>query len=226
MSLPNNKRAARTGYLYYLPPGVQYDEPWKGFRLDGQTLVLSLGMALDGATGRRRRIHVSVRLAEALPGWFDPEKVRQLRIVKEGRQFYAVFTVGRQMPSRRAVKRVIAIARTRSTHTCHVCGHLVPEGIPPEVRAWRRQACGKEHTRDENAALNGLKRVLEKLEVPGSGHLGDGVIVTTRRAWRFGGSGIAEAMPRATDGRVDITPPAARKSDERHDGLELKTCSV
>jgi len=88
---------------------LQYDEPWKGYRLAGQTLVLSLGMALDEATGKRRRVHVSVRLAEALPGWFDPEKVRQLRLVKEGRQFYAVFTVERQVPARRVVERVIAV---------------------------------------------------------------------------------------------------------------------
>jgi len=59
-----------------------YDEPWKGFRLEGRTLVLSLGMALDEATGQRKRVHVSTRLAEPLPDWFEPGMVRQLRIVK------------------------------------------------------------------------------------------------------------------------------------------------
>ncbi len=88
---------------------LHYDEPWKGFRLDGRTLVLSLGMALDGATGKRKQVHVSTRLVEPLPDWFDPGKVRQLRIVKEGRLFYAVFTVKRSVPSRRPVGRVIAI---------------------------------------------------------------------------------------------------------------------
>ncbi|WP_040767500.1 RNA-guided endonuclease InsQ/TnpB family protein [Sulfobacillus thermosulfidooxidans] len=88
---------------------LQYDEPWKGFRLAGRTLVLSLGMALDGATGQRKPVHVSTRLAEPLPDWFEPGMVRQLRIVKEGRLFYAVFTVERPVPSRRPVGRVIAM---------------------------------------------------------------------------------------------------------------------
>ncbi|ATY85800.1 transposase [Kyrpidia spormannii] len=88
---------------------LQYDEPWKGFRLDGRTLVLSLGMAMDEATGKRKQVHVSTRLAEPLPDWFDSDKVRQLRIVKEGRLFYAVFTVERPVPSRRPVGRVIAL---------------------------------------------------------------------------------------------------------------------
>jgi putative transposase len=88
---------------------LQYDEPWKGFRLDGRTLVLSLGMALNEAMGKRKQVHVSTRLAEPLPDWFEPGMVRQLRIVKEGRLFYAVFTVERPVPSRRPVGRVIAI---------------------------------------------------------------------------------------------------------------------
>ncbi len=88
---------------------LQYDEPWKGFRLDGRTLVLSLGMALDEATGKRKQVHVSTRLAEPLPDWFEPGKVRQLRIVKEGRLFYAVFTVERPVPAQKPVERVIVI---------------------------------------------------------------------------------------------------------------------
>ena len=88
---------------------LHYDEPWKGFRLDGRMLVLSLGMALDGATGKRKPVHVCTRLAEPLPDGFEPGQVRELRIVKEGRQFYAIFTVERSVPSRRPVGRVIAI---------------------------------------------------------------------------------------------------------------------
>ncbi|WP_456152082.1 zinc ribbon domain-containing protein [Kyrpidia tusciae] len=51
-------------------------------------------------------------------------------------------------------------------------GIQVAEGIPPEVRKWSCPQCGTRHLRDENAALNGLAQVLEKLEVPCSGRLG------------------------------------------------------
>ena len=64
-----------------------------------------------------------------------------------------------------------------------------------------RGACGTHHIRDENSALNGLQQVVKELEVPGSGRLGDKIVVRTRRAWRFDGLGIAE-MPGIVGGRV------------------------
>jgi len=78
------ERAKRTGWPKFRSWkrkgfSLHYDEPWKGFRLDGQTLLLSLGIALDGATGQRKQVHGSTRLAEPLPDGFDPGKVRQLR---------------------------------------------------------------------------------------------------------------------------------------------------
>lgn len=108
---------------------LQYDEPWKGFRLDGRTLVLSLGMAMDEATGKRKPVHVSTRLAEPLPDWFCHDIVRQLRIVKEGRWFYAVFTVERPVPARRSVRRIIAIDRNHKN-----LGYGVDtEGVATEI---------------------------------------------------------------------------------------------
>ncbi|MCY0884764.1 MAG: transposase, partial [Firmicutes bacterium] len=328
---------------------LHYDEPWKGFRLDGRTLRLSLGKVLDEKTGKEKQAQVTAHLAEPLPDWFDPGNVRQLRIVKEGRTFYAVFTVTRSVPARRPVGRVIAIdpnhknlgygvgtdgvateilnpwflkmldrridevrslrdrckrksvrvvredgseawlpsrrwrklnarledlwrvrreqtkvylrtvanrlyreydgvfvgdytprgggisrgmrramnnqsllgrcketlawVATRSgkvygewneagsTRTCHACHYAVPGGIPPEVREWACPECGTHHIRDENAAINGLARVLKNVEVPGSGRLGDKIVVTTRRAWRFDGLGIQE-IPGIVGGRV------------------------
>ncbi|ADG05295.1 RNA-guided endonuclease InsQ/TnpB family protein [Kyrpidia tusciae] len=328
---------------------LQYDEPWKGYRLEGRKLELSLGKVLDEGTGKEKQAQVTARLAEPLPDWFEAGMVRQLRIVKEGKLFYAVFTVRRPVPSRRSVGRVIAIdpnhknlgygvgtdgvateiqnpwflkildrridelkslrdrckrksvrvvredgteawlpsrrwrklnerleelwrvrreqtktylrtvanrlyreydgvfvgdytpqgggisrgmrramnnqsligrfkktlkwTATRSgkvygewdedgsTRTCHVCDYKVPEGIPPEVREWTCPECGTHHIRDENSSINGLEQVLKNLEVPGSGRLGDKIVVTTRRAWRFDGLGIHE-MPGIVGGRV------------------------
>ncbi|WP_288011190.1 transposase [Kyrpidia sp.] len=88
---------------------LQYDEPWKGFGLEGRTLRLSLGKVLDEKTGKEKQAQVTARLAEPLPDWFEPGMVRQLRIVKEGKLFYAVFTVKRPVPVRRPAGRVIAI---------------------------------------------------------------------------------------------------------------------
>lgn len=348
------ERAKRTGWPQFRSWkrdwfSLQYDEPWKGFRLKGRTLEVSLGKILDEGTGQEKQAQVTTQLAEPLPDWFEIGMVHQLRIVKEGQRFYAVFTVERPVLPRRSVERVIAMdpnhknlgygvgtdgvateifnpwflksldrridevkalrdrchkksvrvvrkdgseawrpsrrwrtlnerlnelwrvrreqtkvylytvanrlyqeydavfvgdytpqggginrgmrramnnqsligrfketlawVATRSgkvydewceagsTRTCHVCHYKVPEGIPPEVRAWICPQCGMPHIRDENAAINGLEQVLQHFEVPGSGHLGGTLAVKTRRAWRFDGLGITE-MPGIVGGRA------------------------
>jgi putative transposase len=76
-----------------------------------------------------------------------------------------------------------------TTRTCHKTGYVVEGGIPPSERVWSCPGCGGVHIRDENAAINGLKRVLEdwkrkdgelSLSVPGSGLDS----VRERWAWR------------------------------------------
>jgi len=76
-----------------------------------------------------------------------------------------------------------------TTRTCHKTGFRVEGGIPLSRRVWSCPGCGDVHIRDENAALNGLRRVLEKCKgkdgelspsVPGSGL----VSVRERWAWR------------------------------------------
>lgn len=79
-----------------------------------------------------------------------------------------------------------------STRTCHDCGYVVEEGIPVEVREWDcpNAECRCHHIRDENAARNGLTRTLKGLGLPCSGRRE----VTSRRAWRFNGSGIRSGV--------------------------------
>jgi putative transposase len=71
----------------------------------------------------------------------------------------------------RSGKRYLEWAEKGSTRTCHLCGYKVAEGINPDIREWTCSTCHKNHIRDENAALNGLQRVLNKLELPCSGRL-------------------------------------------------------
>lgn len=86
---------------------LEYDEPWKGYELDGQTLRLQLGLDQDG-----ERRAVSGRLTEPLPTEWQAG-VKTLRLVKQAGQFYAVFTVERAKPTLkkldRRVPRVIVL---------------------------------------------------------------------------------------------------------------------
>jgi len=58
---------------------LQYDEPWKGYELQGRTLTLSLG---KDATGKQLKL--TLTLSQALPHWVSHDHIRQCRIVKEG----------------------------------------------------------------------------------------------------------------------------------------------
>src|SRR5215467_2042562 len=75
-----------------------------------------------------------------------------------------------------------------STRTCHDCGFVVEDGIPPEIREWDcpGENCSSHHIRDENAARNGLNRTLKMLGLPCSGRRE----VSSRCAWRFNGLGF------------------------------------
>ncbi len=88
----------------------------------------------------------------------------------------------------RSGKTYLEWEESGSTRTCHDCGYVVEDGIPPEVRAWDCPGpeCSSHHIRDENAARNGLTRTLKALGLPCSGRRE----VSSRRAWRFNGLGL------------------------------------
>jgi putative transposase len=83
---------------------LQYDEPFKGYDLEGRSLHLSLGK--DAAN---KQLHVTLTLSEALPHWVKREHIRQCRIVKEGHIYSVVFTVERELARGRAVMKVVAL---------------------------------------------------------------------------------------------------------------------
>jgi putative transposase len=92
----------------------------------------------------------------------------------------------------RSGKSYLEWEETGSTRTCHDCGYVVADGIPPEVREWDCPGpeCASHHLRDENAARNGLNRVLKALGLPCSGRRE----VSSRRAWRFNGLGLTSGV--------------------------------
>ena len=91
-----------------------------------------------------------------------------------------------------------------TTRTCHACSFVVDGGIHPSIRTWSCPGCSAEHICDENAACNGLIKILpatsllrrvegnpqklsreNSLPVPGSGR----VLIEERWAWKVLSSG-------------------------------------
>ncbi len=93
----------------------------------------------------------------------------------------------------RSGKQSLEWEESGSTRTCHDCGYVLVEGLPPEVREWdcAGPECSSHHLRDENAARNGLTRTLKALGLPCSGRRE----VSSRRAWRFNGLGLTLRGP-------------------------------
>lgn len=50
-----------------------------------------------------------------------------------------------------------------TTRTCNECLYIHKEGIALEKRMWRCPECEKIHIRDENSAINGIRRVISEL---------------------------------------------------------------
>jgi putative transposase len=82
-----------------------------------------------------------------------------------------------------------------TTRTCYDCGYVVEEGLSPSIREWKCPACQAKHVRDENAAQNGLKKILRDLQLKGEDLASlvpcSGLVsILERWAWRVLPSGI------------------------------------
>ena len=96
-------------------------------------------------------------------------------------------------------KTFIEFNEEGTTRTCNVCLHKVQEGIPLAMRQWECPHCKTFHIRDENAAINGLKKVLwdlrEKNEASASVvSSSDLVFVKERWAWCVSPSGVVSTL--------------------------------
>ncbi len=78
-----------------------YDEPEKGFKIREKTLILSLGIGRD-------RKHRSLTLGLPEAHLLKDKKVRNLRIVSELGNYYAIFTVQKELPIQKPISKVIA----------------------------------------------------------------------------------------------------------------------
>ncbi len=60
--------------------------------------------------------------------------------------------------ARKSGKVCIIFDEKGTTRTCHACGYVHEKGLSPSIRQWGCPVCQTEHIRDENAAINGLRK--------------------------------------------------------------------
>ena len=104
--------------------------------------------------------------------------------------------------AKKSGKTYIEYDEKGTTRMCSCCHQSVREGIDPSRRLWQCQHCKAIHHRDENAAINGLRKVLRDMtknsetivsQVPGSGL----ALIQERWAWCVLPSGVL-STPRGT----------------------------
>lgn len=120
-------------------------------------------------------------------------------------------------------KTVIEYDEQGTTRTCHACGYEVPGGLCPSIRKWSCPCCQVEHIRDENAAINGYRKILRDLKekeelqsfsVPRSGL----VSIEKRSVWRVLPSGV-KTLSRGQNSEYFATP------ENENEGVILSTKS-
>jgi putative transposase len=79
-----------------------YDEPGKGFKINGNQLTLSLGM---GKESQRKSITLTIHESHLL----SDQAIRNLRIIKQAGCYYAIFTVAAILPEKKPINKVIAL---------------------------------------------------------------------------------------------------------------------
>ena len=80
-----------------------YDEPNKGWKLDGRKLKLSLGADENG-----KRLYIYGDL-EKSPDSFVGREIRNLRVTKQGDQYFCIFTVRHPDVKKRNLNKIIAL---------------------------------------------------------------------------------------------------------------------
>ena len=121
-------------------------------------------------------------------------------------------------------KTFIQFNEQGTTRTCNHCLHVEEQGIPVALRQWQCPECQTIHIRGENAAINGLKKVLRDLSIKEGGENpplvsgSDPVFVKERWAWCILPSGVS-IMPRGQNSEVICS---TRKLNRGHDSPRSK----
>lgn len=106
-----SKKGKRAGKLVNFPKfrpwkkqwfSLLYDEPNKGFSIEDQKLILSLGMGQD-----RKRRSLCLHLQDS--HLLKDKTIRTLRITSESGEYFALFTIQKELPSKKTITKVIAL---------------------------------------------------------------------------------------------------------------------
>jgi putative transposase len=102
--------------------------------------------------------------------------------------------------ARKSGKSFLEFDEKGTTRTCHHCQRVEAQGIDVTLRRWQCPQCLAMHIRDENAAINGLRKILRDLPQKSEGEYpsivsgSDLAFVKERWAWCVFPSGVITTL--------------------------------
>ena len=137
-----------------------YDEPGKGYKIEEDRLILSLGIGEDR---KQRSISIPIEDTHAL----KDKIIRNLRIIKEDHVYFAIFTVKIEIPNKKTVSKICALDPNHKNlaYGCDVDGKAIEIAAPIWLKKYDRRLDELKSKRDRC-----VKKSVKKLVLDASGN--------------------------------------------------------
>jgi putative transposase len=90
-----------------------------------------------------------------------------MRRAMNNRSLIGRFKIVLKWVAEKSGKVFIEYEEKGTTRTCHGCDYIHSNGLSPKIRVWQCPNCQNVHCRDENSAINGLRKTLRGLQEKG-----------------------------------------------------------
>lgn len=138
-----------------------YDEPEKGFKIRETTLILSLGMGQDR---KQRSLALTLPESHLLKG----KTIRNLRITSELGNYYAIFTIQKELPVRKPITKILSLDPNHKNLAYGVDteGRAIEIAAPKWLKAYDRRLDELKSKRDRCNKKSKKSPVLDAKGIP------------------------------------------------------------
>jgi putative transposase len=160
-SKKGNRKGARVGWPQFRCWktdwfSLLYDEPNKGYKIEKDMLILSLGLGEDC---KQRSVTIPIEDTYAL----KDKTIRNLRITKEGDTYFAIFTVKIEIPNKKYISKICALDPNHKNlaYSCDVDGKAIEIASPTWLKNYDRRLDELKSKRDRCVKKSVKKPVLD-----------------------------------------------------------------
>jgi putative transposase len=140
-----------------------YDEPNKGFKVEANNLILSLGSGLDK---QQRYLTIPLEKTNVLRN----KPIATLRLAKQAGEFFAIFTVSQTLPESKPLQRILVIDPNHKNLGTGIDneGNVIEITAPHWLKTFDKRIDELKSKRDRCQRQSQLKEVLDEKGNPTS----------------------------------------------------------